>query len=310
MRKRWWGVGLLVVTMATAGVSKVGATGGEEGNLVANTAHTQITAKTDVDKQAYANGVFALPSDISVAPLVLQVANSEPFADWKQGQASYVRDLYDPHGNLQARLWQVNEGSADGAYLGYLVSTPDGQGVYEYSRHALPTLPDAFAEQALEEGYIYAGPLLHLVYLKQEGRLELFNLMTGEMLPYGELINRVPAGALGFEDYAGQGVTHRTFTSSVDAEADALYATGRYGQDKLKGAKSSLSLTQFANKAGQDAVSKPAYAVYDAISNKVYVPLAITDLLQQGETAFVGLQDPFLGGESVYVTAQYNIPVY
>lgn len=306
MRKKWWGAGLLAVAVAS-GIGTAGATQSATELEWADKPSSESRANTDTrtGKKEAAYGTLA--SDISVSPLLQQLSALPAFADWQNAQGLYVRDLYDPEGSLVARLWEVAAGDTASKTLGYLVTTPDGTQAYEFSRRTLPALPAVYAEQALPNSYIYAGPMLHLVYLKQMGRLELYNLLTGEILPYGELIGRVPLLLPKQPTEPSAPATERQIPFSENPEADALYAVGLYGQQQLA-QKRGLSLRDFS--AQETLPSKPAYVVYDAIDDKLYITLALTGTVESGGARYAELQDPFLPAEPVYATGQFDVDVF
>jgi hypothetical protein len=235
----------------------------------------------------------------NISGFVDNVSQLVEFADWKQAQAVFVRTLYDPSGHQNSLLWKVVFGAED---RGYFVTTLDGSNVFEYSHRAVPQVPESLQSKMVDNGYLYAGPMLHLAYIHGLDGLELYNLLTGETLPNGELQNGVPHLQPLADETNVQGErVERLLKRSTTLEDDALYATGLFGKYKLGNQKDVQPLKEYVK---GDAFEKPAFVVYDAIPNKMTVPLAMTKIVKQGTTTYVGLQDPFAE------TAEEKLPVY
>ena len=236
----------------------------------------------------------------NIAALVETLAQITEFADWEQGQALPIRTLFDPSGHPNALLWKVESG---GAERGYIVSTLDGGNAYEFSHHAVPEVPESLQSKMVDNGYVYAGPMLHLAYIHGLDGLELYNLLNGETLPTGELQDRLPKSVsvqMGEKDQNAQFAEH-LLKRSTAPEDDALYATGLYGTYKLGTQKGIHPLQEYAKR---DAFEKPSFVVYDAIPDKMTVPLAMTKIVKHGTVTFVGLQNPFVE------RADEQLPVY
>ncbi|MGZ4111317.1 MAG: hypothetical protein ACXVP5_02625, partial [Tumebacillaceae bacterium] len=95
---------------------------------------------------------------------------------------------------------------------------------------------------------------------------------------------------------------------SKSPEDDALYATGLYGQYKLGTQKGIQPLQEYAK---GNAFEKPSFVVYDAIPDKMTVPLAMTKIIHHGSITYVGLQNPFsekaVEQTSVYIDSRFPV---
>ncbi|MGZ4135312.1 MAG: hypothetical protein ACXVPC_09125, partial [Tumebacillaceae bacterium] len=223
-------VSLLVVLLASSTVSSV--------SLAEAPTYTEKQAKMfskniGQPSPTTPNGVrMDSPSTLTnVSALLHTLAEIAEFADWKQGQTQPIRELFDPSGHPNASLWKVEVG---GEERGYLVTTLDGANAYEFSHRTAPEVPDSLQSKMMDNGYVYAGPMLHLAYIHGLDGLELYNLFTGESLPTGELQDRVPKlmpvpkatpdMAKDVKSEFGEHLLQR----SKSPEDDALYATGLY----------------------------------------------------------------------------------
>lgn len=312
-------IGVLVVLLAGNSFTTVGLA--QEPSAMGQQAVAQ-TGQVGADASSFAKGGQAssdvknqeeTTASVDVTPLLNRIATWDEFSDWQQGQATKVRTLYDPTGIANALLWKIT--NVHSQPVGYLVSTLDGKQAYEFSHRELPTVPANLEPKIMENGYLYAGPMLHLVYVHGLDGLELYNLMTGETLPTGELLNTVPQ--LQPDANAGQQPTteqviEHALPRSAALEDDAFYATGRFGQFKLKQQKGILPLAEALQGDAQALKTGRSFVVYDAIPDKLTVPLAMTKVVQQGAMTYVGLQDPFAETEvkqlPVYIDSRF--PVY
>ncbi|MBL0387020.1 hypothetical protein JJB07_10195 [Tumebacillus sp. ITR2] len=230
--------------------------------------------------------IVPVDSKLDVRPLVLSLAGVPGFADWREAGVEAVRNLNNRDGERNAVLWNVQAG---GTSLGYLVTTPDGQAVYEFSHRPVPELPANV--HAIPNGYLYGGPSLQLAYVQGEQGPQLFNLLTGEELPNGELLNRVPDTIPALEKGEVSAQVH-PLPATVSGDDDAVYATGLYGKMKLGDQRTGvIPLQEFAKK---QAVANPTQLVYDAIPDKLYVTLNLQQILDlTPTTTFLAVTDPF-----------------
>jgi hypothetical protein len=250
--------------------------------------------------------------------MVQRLATLSDFAQWKQGQAVRVRTLYSPEGKPHAQLWAVQQGKEA---LGYLVTTLDGTQVLEFSRRAVPELPANLQGHVLESGYVYAGPLLHLVYVRQNGTLQLCNLSTGEQVPNGELQNLLPSIGGGSDAGAQQQQQapqrEQTVAASASPSDDALYAVGLYGsaqnQAKQEGA-TKIGVPSLQQYVQGNTWKQPAFAVFDAVQESYRMALSIEKIAEQGGQTFVALQEPFARQElgaapvpAVYIDSRFRV---
>ncbi|ARU63247.1 hypothetical protein CBW65_21395 [Tumebacillus avium] len=244
---------------------------------------------------------------VDITALLHRISAISTYTEWQGAAAQLVRSLHNPEGRQQALLWSVQ---ANGQPAGYLVTSPDGQHVYEFSRGAVPTLPEHLQGKELTEGYIYAGPMLHLVYYHTDGdTLDLYNLQTGETLPWGELKNKVPAS--GATVAARQSTVEHEVEVSNSPDSDALYATGRFGQLKLEPDDNEKGVRQLRSYAAGDTFTEPSYIVYDAVPDKLTIALQVTKVVSQGEAAYLQVRNPFTPEtESVYIDSRFPVSVF
>lgn len=239
---------------------------------------------------------------MTISPLAERISHQSGFADWQGADAVLLRTLYDPSGHETALLWQIER---EGVATGYLVSTLDGQNVYEYSRKSAPSLPSAIAGQAVAQGHIYAGPGLHLVWLNGEQGLELYDLVRRQTLPGGELLGKLPA----LTPMPESAPLREQDLAAVASPADsALYAVGLFGAAKLHAQKAGFP--SLAAYAGEEAGAEPAFVVYEAIPDRLKIVLQISRLVRHGDFAYAGLIDPFAEGEEtvpVYVDSRFPV---
>jgi hypothetical protein len=291
--------GMLAILLTTSSViSLAEAPDGEWKNKAADISAAPASTKASLSKRVEAR---------NVEQHLEQIAQLSEFNDWSGAKAQQVRPLYNPEGRQNAILWSVQ--TAQGP-AGYLVTSKDGKHLYEFSRRSVPALPEELRGQELEGGYIYAGPMLHLVYYRSGSTaLNLYNLQTGETLPFGELQDFVPA-ALRAES-AVPPATEREVPRSVSPETDALYATGLFGKQKLGSAQTgALPLKAYAA-GGTHTV--PAYLVYDAVADKFYVTLEITKIITQGSLRYLRVHDPFSTGDGeadVYIDSRFPVTAF
>ncbi|KEO82648.1 hypothetical protein [Tumebacillus flagellatus] len=263
-----------------------------------------------LDEQRVMDGqtvtVTPVDSSLDVHPLLGVVASVPGFEDWGSADVAAVRNLHDREGAVNAVLWRVQTG---GKALGYLVTTPDGQSLYEFSRRPTPELPGD--EQAIPNGYLYGGPALQLAYVQGQQGPQLYNLMSGEELPSGELLNRVPdkLPALALEKKQ-QSAAVTALPEIVHGEDDAVYATGLYGKMKLgEQGTGGVPLQEFAK---QTEAAEPAEMVYDAIPDKLFVALNLQQKITlTPEATYFGVTDPFALNDAqrqpVYVNAEFPV---
>lgn len=242
---------------------------------------------------------------IDIAAQVQRLSTISAFQDWKTATAQPVRALHNPEGRQNALLWSVQ---VSGRSAGYLVTSADGQHLYEFSRAAIPALPEQLQGRELTEGYIYAGPMLHLVYLHTGGAiLDLYNLQTGETLPWGEVINHVPEPAAAVAPATT--ATEHAVVQSASPDSDALYATGRAGQHKRNASPKGVHPLQ--SYAAGDTFDRPSYLVYDAVPDKVTVTLQVTSVATLGELRYLQVRDPFNPeAEAVYIDSRFPVDVF
>ncbi|MGZ4163545.1 MAG: hypothetical protein ACXVDB_04945, partial [Tumebacillaceae bacterium] len=105
-------VSLLVVLLASSTVSSV--------SLAEAPTYTEKQANLSSQKigqpsPTTPNGVrMDSPSTLTnVSALIHTLAEIAEFADWKQGQAQPVRELYDPSGHPNASLWKMVVGGEE-----------------------------------------------------------------------------------------------------------------------------------------------------------------------------------------------------
>lgn len=244
---------------------------------------------------------------VDITALLQRISAISSYTDWQGAAAQPVRSLHNPDGQQQALLWSVQ---ANEQPAGYLVTSLDGQHVYEFSRGAVPALPEHLQGKELSEGYIYAGPMLHLVYYRTDGAtLDLYNLQTGETLPWGELKNRVPAS--GAAVAAQRSTIEHDVAISKSPDSDALYATGRFGQLNLEPDANQKGVRQLRSYAAGDTFTEPSYVVYDAVPDKLIIALQVTKVVSQGQETYLQVRDPFTPEtESVYIDSRFPVSVF
>jgi hypothetical protein len=271
----------------------------------AATVSTALVGQGVMDELSVA--VQPVDAKLDVRPLLGVIAGVPGFADWQGAEAQAVRHLHDREARTNAVLWRVKGGEQA---VGYLVTSPDGQAVYEFSRRPVPELPAHLRGQGVDNGYLYGGPTLQLAYVNGAQGAELVQLLTGEMLPSGELLNRVPDDVPAMKTARGPAMEKTEASAQVlslpaspHAEDDAVYATGLYGQSKLGQPDTGvLPLQEFAK---QEAYPRPAMVVYDAIPDKFYIALTLSQTIRLGgETAFLAVNDPFA------MTPEQKLPIY
>ncbi|PWK06298.1 hypothetical protein C7459_12061 [Tumebacillus permanentifrigoris] len=227
------------------------------------------------------------------------IASVPGFADWQAAEVKPVRNLHDREARTNAVLWEVQAGSQ---MIGYLVTSPDGQHLYEFSTRPVPELPPHLQAQAAANGYLYGGPALQLAYVNGEQGAELVNLLTGEMLPDGELLDRVPDTVPVAQKTAGSPRV-LPLPTTAHAQDDAFYATGLYGKAQLGDADTGVQpLQEFAKQADY---RQPTMIVYDAIPDKLYITLSLSKAIHLGaDTTFLAVHDPFA------LNAEQSQPIY
>lgn len=239
---------------------------------------------------------------MNISPLAERISHQSGFADWLAADAVLLRTLYDPDGHETALLWQIER---EGVATGYLVSTLDGQNVYEYSRQSAPSLPSDIAGQAVAQGHMYAGPGLHLVWLNGEQGLELYDLVRRQTLPGGELVGKLPA----LTPMPESAPLREQDLAAVASPADsALYAVGLFGAAKHHAQKTGFP--SLAAYAGEEAGAEPAFVVYESIPDRLKIVLQISRLIRHGDFTYAGLIDPFTEGEEpapVYVDSRFPV---
>lgn len=247
------------------------------------------------------------PQTMDRLPWLEQIAMGAEFADWQHAAAHPLRSLEAPNGGQAALLWQVVQ---DGQDVGYLVTSPQGDTVYEISKRAVPEVP---ADLAAEAGrFIYAGPMQHFVEIGGGESSQLYQLMTGDLMPAFELTTQLPdqyreVVAEALSEQTDQTYREVSVRKSVLPEDDALYAIGLYGMQKAKG-EQGTHLASYMD-MGKGSLEDPAFVVFDA-ARELQVTLAVSKLLHYGEQRLVGLQDPFQQGQPVvYVNSRFPVDV-
>ncbi|MGB8953763.1 MAG: hypothetical protein WCC10_00170 [Tumebacillaceae bacterium] len=235
----------------------------------------------------------------AIAAWLESVAQFAEFADWRGAKAVTMRRLNAPTGEQAAALWQVER---DGRELGYLVTAPDGNALYEFSRRPVPTLPAAMQDKLVDNGYLYIGPMMHLAYLNGTDGLELYNMQNGETLPTGELLARMPG--LAQETVADGTRIERDLPRSARPEEDALYALGLYGMKK-----GIVPLSALMERAENNSLNRPTYVVYDAVPDKLRIALAAERIIRQGDRVLIGVRDPFALQSQPLVYIDSRFPV-
>ena len=295
MRKKMWSAGVIIGIMISSSVGHV----------------SSAEAPQPLPPVQTQPAIVVQPA----AALLERIAEINEFADWRGATVEFIRHLHAPTGEKNARLWHVSRQAQE---LGYLITTEDGQHLYEISRRHLPDVPQELQSKLLPDGYIYSGPMMHLAYVRGSEGLELYNLFTGEIMPAGELLNLVPALYETGDAVKPQGnaaVTERHLPSSTTPADDALYATGRYGTSQIKQTEGVLSLRTFVTESASQNTSQQAFVVYDVIPNKLFVSLMMSKIVQQGNLTYIGLQDPFASANGepdqplVYIDSRFDVPV-
>lgn len=269
-----------------------------------------LTSAAPVEERAVGEtlNMGSIDPTLDVRPLVKELSNVPGFADWKVAEVKGVRKLRNQEAKTNAILWDVQ---TEARSVGYLVTTPDGTGVYEFSRRAVPEVPAPLRAHLLSDGYLYVGPALHLGYIEGELGLELYNLLSGETLPTGELRNWLPDAP----PILQKGDTSQQLLPLPVSrhEADhALYATGRYGQWKLGETDTGEQALQ--NFAQVQDVGPPSYLVYDAIPDKLYITMTLLHKVSfNASTTFFALQDPFAEptnrAEPIYIDSSFPVSI-
>ncbi|ASS74977.1 hypothetical protein CIG75_08240 [Tumebacillus algifaecis] len=242
-----------------------------------------------------------------ITALLQRVAKLSEFSGWQGATAQFVRVLHNTVGRQNALLYHIQ---SDGQPAGYVVTTPDGQRLFEFGRQQARMPPEEVESQLLESGYLYAGPMLHLVYYGHDhdgATLDLYNLLTGETLPWGEVRSKVPV-----MDVAQTSpiLAEYDVASSTSTESDALYATGRFGQFQLQAANQK-GVYPLQTYAAGDTFSAPSYIVYDAIPGKLYVTLQVTKVVALESGRYVKVQDPFAQDRAaVYIDSRFPVNVF
>jgi len=237
------------------------------------------------------------PLDTRVVSLhLLELAELADFSDWRGAELSWVRTLHRPTGERAAVLWEVRQ---EGQVVGSLVSSTDGTHVYEFTRRPAPVLPPELRARAHPDGHIYSGPMMHLVYLQGAEGLELYNLLTGEFLPSGELRSALPDSVPASDaTYATKpsgnaAVERRVADGSGTLDGGALLAAGHSGQPDNKQNVQPLHafLTELADVDASWRI--PSYVTYDAIPDKLFVTCQLAAVADTGRHLFAALRDPF-----------------
>jgi len=243
-------------------------------------------------------------------PLERLAAMHAELSDWREGDARIVRELHAPTGERNALLFAVEK---DGTALGYVVTAVDGQQVYEFSRRSVPELGNEMSGGVLASGYMYSGPLMHLAYWQGAEGLEVYNLLTGEKVPAGELLNHVPD--LGAEDAAkpsgNTAAIERRLPRGERPDSHAVHASGLYGMSLSQQTEGVRPLRAFlAESMRPHTLETPSFIVFDAIPDKLYMTYGITSLLElPNGIAFVGLTDPFQPDlPAVYISSTFDVP--
>ena len=277
------------------------------GVLIAGLLSFSAVAVSSAEAPAGRQGVPQVPVEVmraetqapSIAAWMESVAQLAEFADWRGATAVAMRRLNAPTGEQAATLWQVERG---GRELGYLVTAPDGNALHEFSRSPAPVLPAAMQDKLVDNGYLYVGPMMHLAYLNGAEGLELYNMHSGETLPTGELLARMPS--LAQETVADGTQVERDLPRSACPEEDALYAVGLYGMKK-----GTVPLSALIERAENSSLNRPAYVVYDAVPDKLRIALAAERIIRQGDRVAIGVRDPFAAPDRPLVYIDSRFPV-
>ena len=285
MGKNIWSTGVLIAGLLSFTVAAVSS--------------AEVPASTQIVPQVPVEAMQAKSQAPAIAAWVESVAHLAEFADWRGGAAVAVRRLNTPTGEQAATLWQVERG---GRELGYLVTAPDGNALYEFSRRQVPTLPAALQDKLVDNGYLYVGPLMHLAYLNFADGQELYNMQNGETLPTGELLARMPILTQGT---VAEGTRiERDLPRSARPEEDALDAVGLYGMKK-----GIVPLSALIERAENNSLNQPAYIVYDAVPDKLRIALAAERIIRQGDRVAIGVRDPFASPKEplVYIDSRFSV---
>lgn len=241
-----------------------------------------------------------------ITPLLQRLAKLGDFHEWAGASATRVRQLENRSGTAVAILWSVQ---LDDRASGYVVTSPDGVTLYEWSRGAVPDLPEKLRGKLAGEQYLYAGPTLHLVSFRAaDSTAQLYNLFTGETLAGGKLEELVPK-LTGTSGNVGDRAVERKVASPSDPELDALFAVGRYGQHKLDLVRGAdvFTLREFSR---ADSFANPAFLVFDPIPDKLYVSLQVMAVISQGDDRYLAVRDPFAkAGATVYIDSRFPLLV-
>jgi len=270
--------------------------------LVLMSSSLSVVQAEETTVQTARSGSVVEPQAMKIDTLVNQIAMGSEFADWQDATLLPLRALETPTGG-QALLWQVQQQS--GQEAGYLVTSASGDRIYEASKRAVPTLPEAMSAKTVR--YVYGGPMMHLAEVQGVDGSQFYNMMTGEVMPLFALGMNMPE-----EKPLAPLATEHLYTEamvpmSMSPEDDALYASGLYGVGQRAGGSGLASLSAYTDNT---VFAQPAFVVYEAAPG-LQASLAVRHLLFYGEQRLVGLSNPFeaQGKPPVYIDSRFPVDV-